>query len=140
MIQAKLGTDETVISSGSPRIFTFLSRANSAIYIQVTSIALIGLLSYLLTPILMGKGFSPNIGIVIAGTTSEVLLMKCLYDLSSNTSEFSQNLLIYLMTLQVVFLIFIGFAGIKLTIDLIWISSCMAYLVWQVINLARSRK
>jgi len=140
VIQAKLGTDKTVVTPGSLRVFTYLSRANSAIYIQVISIALIGLLSYVLTPVLMGKGFSPSIEIVIAGTTSEILLMKCLYDLSTNSSEFSQNLLLYLMTLQVVFLIFIGFTGVKLTIDLIWISSCITYLVWQVINLARRRK
>ena len=140
VIQAKLGTDERLVASGSPRFLTYLSRANSAIYVQVASIALIGLLSYAMTPILMGKGFSPSIGLVIAGTTSEILLMKCLYDLSTNTSEFSQNLFLYLMMSQVVILVFIGFTGIKLTIDLIWISSCVTYLVWQVINLARSRK
>jgi len=140
VIQAKLGTDERLVASGSPRFLAYLSRANSAIYVQVTSIALIGLLSYAMTPILMGKGFSPSIGLVIAGTTSEILLMKCLYDLSTNTSEFSQNLLLHLMMSQVVILIFIGFTGVKLTIDSIWISSCITYLVWQVINLARSRK
>jgi hypothetical protein len=140
VIQAKLGTDETFVASGLPRFLTYLSRANSAIYVQVTSIALIGLLSYAMTPILMGKGFSPSIGIVIAGTTSEILLMKCLYDLSTNTSEFSQNLLLYLVMSQVVILVFIGFTGIKLTIDLIWISSCVTYLLWQVINLVRSKK
>lgn len=140
VIQAKMGTDETLVTFGSSRVLAYLSRTISAIYVQVTSIALVGLLSYVMTPILMGKGFSPSIGMVIAGTTSEILLMKCLYDLSINTSEFSQNLLLYLMTLQVAILIFTGFTEIKLTIDLIWISSCITYLVWQVINLVRSRK
>ena len=91
-------------------------------------------------PILLGKGFSPSIGTVIAGTTSEILLMKCLYDLSTGTSRFSQNLFSYLIILQIVFLIIIGFMGIKFTIDLIWISSGISYLGWQVINHARSRE
>ena len=141
VIQAKLGANEKEVSTSLSRdILAYFFRANSAVYVQIISIGVIGLLSFVMTPILLGKGFSPSIGTVVAGTTSEILLMKCLYDLSTSTSKFSQNLFWYLIILQIVFLIVIEFFGIKLTIDIIWISSTMSYLGWQVINHVRSRK
>jgi len=141
LIQAKLGANEKEITIGlSKNILAYFSRSSSAIYVQVITIGVIGLLSFVMIPILLGKGFSPSIGTVIAGTTSEILLMKCLYDLSKGTSKFSQNLFSYLIMLQIVFLIIIGFMGIKFTIDLIWISSGISYLGWQVMNHVRIRK
>ena len=141
VIQSKLGTNENVVSVGLSRdILAHLSRANSAIYLQIITIGAVGLLSFIMSPILLGKGFSPSIGTVIAGTISEILLMKCLYDLSTGTSKFSQNLFIYLMLSQIVFLVAIVFSGNKLTIDLIWISSAISYLGWQVINHTWYRK
>ena len=141
VIQSKLGANEKFISVGLSRdILAYFSRANSAIYVQIITIGAVGLLSFIISPVLLGKGFSPSIGTVMAGTISEILLMKCLYDLSTETSKFSQNLFIYLMLSQIVILVAIVFSGIKLTIDLIWISSATSYLGWQVINHARYRK
>ena len=141
VIQAKLGINEKVVTTDLLRdILAFLFRANSAIYVQIITIAAVGLLSFIMSPILLGKGFSPNIGTVIAGTASEILLMKCLYDLSKETSRYSQNLFLYLMMLQIVILMSIELSGIKITIDLIWISSALSYLGWQVINHVRRRK
>ena len=141
VIQAKLGINEKVVTTDLLRdILAFLFRANSAIYVQIITIAAVGLLSFIMSPILLGKGFSPNIGTVIAGTASEILLMKCLYDLSTETSRYSQNLFLYLMMLQIVILMSIELSGIKTTIDLIWISSALSYLGWQVINHVRRRK
>lgn len=136
VIQVKLGSNEFENTpSFSGGILSFLTRASSAIYVQVITIGIMGTLSYLMTPILMGRGFKPSIGIAIAGTTSEILLMKCLYDLSTRPSGFSQNLFSFLFVSQIVILIVLKFTGVALTINLIWMSSCITYLVWQLINI-----
>ena len=141
VIQVKLGTNEFDVSSGLTRgFFAFMTRASSAIYVQVITIGIMGSIGYVMTPILMGRGFKPSISVAVAGTISEILLMKCLYDLSTTASKFSQNLFSYVSAAQVVVLIVMRITDINFTIDLIWVSSCATYLLWQFLNLARGRK
>jgi hypothetical protein len=137
VIQAKLGeTNSGIVAETSNKFLSFFKRASSAIYVQLLIIGMFGLVSYVMLPILLGKGFTPGVKIVLAGTIAEVLLMKCLYDLSIATSLTSQKLFLYLIGAQSVFLAILGLSKLTLTIDLIWFSSAATFLLWQVLNTA----
>ncbi len=141
VIQVKLGENEIEDSSPAPRgISSFMARRSSAIYVHLITIGIVGFFAYLMTPILLGRGFNPNIGTIIAGTVCEILLMKCLYDMSTTTSKFSQKLFVFLSAAQILILIVIRSFDLKLTIDSIWVSSCVTYLAWQFLNWVKYKK
>lgn len=139
VIQAKLGhNDSNAVFDPTRSILAFIMRASSAIYLQAISIGLMGFLGYVMTPILMGSGFKPSLSMTIAGLASEILLMKCLYDLSTSASKFSQNVFSLLCLLQIIILGIFGILSISFSISMIWFSSCFMYLIWQIINIFRS--
>ena len=136
VIQVKLGQKQNNYSSNSSRgILSFMTRASSAIYIQAISIGIMGIFGLILIPVLLGGGFKPSTTMTIAGLTSEILLMKCLYDMSISTSKFSQEAFIFLCLVQVSFLGICGVFGIQFSITLIWLSSIAIYLIWQILNI-----
>ena len=140
VIQVKVGQNESEeIPDPARKIFTFITRASSAIYIQAISIGIMGFISYFMTPILMGRGFKPGLSMTIVGFISEILLMKCLYDLSTSTTKFSQNLFSLLCLSQFILLGILGIVGVNLSISSIWFSSCIIYLIWQILNTSRSK-
>ena len=140
VIQVKVGQKQNNYSSKSSRgILGFMTRASSAIYIQAISIGIMGIVGLVLTPVLLGGGFKPSITMTIAGLTSEILLMKCLYDMSTSISKFSQEAFIFLCLVQVSFLGVFGVFGIEFSITLIWLSSIAIYLIWQILNILRTK-
>jgi hypothetical protein len=141
VIQVKLGQDEVEDSPSAPRgILSFMARRSSAIYLHLIAIGIVGFFAYLMAPILLGSGFSPRIETTIAGTLSEILLMKCLYDMSTATSKFSQKMFAILSATQIFILIAIRLFDLELTINSIWVSSCVTFLAWQFLNWAQYRK
>lgn len=141
VIQAKLGENEPTVNPNQNKGFlTSIFRASAAIYIQAIFIVILGLLSFFLTPIIMGSGFKPSLSMAIAGLTAEVLLMKCLYDLSTSASAYSQKLFYSLSLLQVIFLVLLEYVGIGYSINSIWFSSCILYIIWQAVNMRKCKK
>ena len=135
VIQVKTNSnDSEVILNKSKSFLFFLRKADSVIYIQLLIIGAVGLVCYLTTPILLGNAFSPSIQIVLAGTLAEILLMKCLYDLSITKSTLPQSLFWYLCILQSISLMILEFIGLNTSIEFIWGSSCVTYLLWLVLN------
>lgn len=120
-------------------ILRFITRASSAIYVQAFTIGVMGILGLFLTPVLMGGGFEPSVTMIIAGLISEILLMKCLYDLSTASSKFSQNLFLSLCLTQIFILGILRITSNPMSISLIWFSSGVIYIVWQFINLLRKK-
>lgn len=133
VVQAKLGQGSGIASESRIKFLAFMARPSSAIYLQSVAIGIMGFLSYILTPILMGSGFKPGISMTIAGLTSEILLMKCLYDMSISNSDYSQNTFTVLCLLQIVILGILRLTNISASISMIWFSSCIVYLAWQLI-------
>lgn len=133
VVQAKIGQGSRTDLGSRRKIMAFVARPSSAIYLQSVSIGIMGLLSYVLTPILMGRGFKPGINMTIAGLTSEILLMKCLYDLSISNSKYSQNAFTFLCLLQIVALGVLKLMNVSASISIIWFSSCMVYTAWLLI-------
>lgn len=133
VIQTKLESKDSSISSNLSKRFSFISKeAPSAIYLQIAIIGVVGLASYVMTPILLGSSFRPSIQIVLVGTIAEMLLMKCLFDLSTGSSSASQSLFWILAIFQAISLLVLKLTQFNLTIDSIWLSSCFTYLLWQV--------
>lgn len=139
VVQAKLGQGTGVELRSRGKFLAFITRSSSAIYLQSISIGLMGFLSYILTPILMGSGFKPGIAMTTAGSFSEILLMKCLYDLSISNNKFSQNSFAILSLLQFLVLGILSLTEVSVSILLIWFTSCIVYLAWQLINLLKGK-
>jgi hypothetical protein len=135
VIQVKTNSNdsETILNKSKSFLF-FYRKANSAIYVQLLIIAAVGLVCYVTSPILLGNAFSPSIQIVLAGTLAEILLMKCLYDLSTTKSTLLQSLFWYLCILQSISLMILEFIGLNVSIEFIWGSSCVVYLLWQALK------
>ncbi len=140
VIQLRLSGDEPyAVSTPTKGILAFTARSKSAIHLQAMIIGITGMLGYLLTPILMGRGFKPSIGMTISGITAEILLMRCLYNLSTSPSRYRQNLFISLFLFQIIFLGVLVFFGVNLSITIIWFSSCVIYTIYEVSNFTRSK-
>lgn len=137
VVQAKLGQGTGSESGSRGKFLAFITRPSSAIYLQSLSIGLMGFLSYTLTPILMGRGFKPGIAMTIAGSFSEILLMKCLYDLSISNNKFSQNSFAILCFLQFLVLGILRLMELNVSILMIWFTSCVVYMAWQFLNLLK---
>ncbi len=140
VVQAKLGQGSSEASSSKIRLLELISRPGSAIYLQAISIGIMGFLSYILTPILMGSGFKPRIDMSITGALSEILLMMCLYELSISNEKFSENAFILICLFQVLVLGILGLTGVKVSVSQIWLSSCVVYSAWQFINRIKRNK
>ena len=93
-----------------------------------------GILGYFLTPILMGSGFKPSITMTITGLSSEILLMKCLYELSTSPHRFSQNVFTAVCLFQTLVLGLAKLINVDASITIIWFSSCVVYLSWLIAN------
>ena len=140
VIQVKVGQASSDYSSmPSGGILSFITRASSAIYVQAFAIAIMGILGLFLTPVLMGGGFKPSITMTVTGLVTEILLMKCLYDLSTSGLKLSQNVFLSLCLTQILILGILRMTSNVMSISLIWFSSGVVYLVWQLINLARKK-
>jgi len=141
VIQAKLESSPSRDLPNSPKRFPYIySGGSSAIYLQLAIIGAVGLASYVIMPILLGSRFSPSLQIVLVGTIAEMLLMKCLYDLSTSASSASQRLFWILFILQTTSLMVLKLSDFNLTIDTIWISSCITYLIWQTLHTIVGKK
>ena len=140
VIQVKVGQASSDYSSMPlGRILGFITRASSAIYVQAFAIGMMGILGLFLTPVLLGGGFKPRVDMTITGLISEILLMKCLYDLSTPDLKLSQNVFLSLCLTQILILGILRMTSNVMSISLIWFSSGVVYLVWQLINLARKK-
>jgi len=140
VIQVKVGQASSDYSSMPlGRILGFITRASSAIYVQAFAIGMMGILGLFLTPVLMGGGFKPSVTMTVTGLISEILLMKCLYDLSTSGLKLSQNVFLSLCLTQILILGILRMTSNVMSISLIWFSSGVVYLVWQLINLARKK-
>lgn len=140
VIQVKVGQASSDYSSmPSGGILSFITRASSAIYVQAFAIAIMGILGLFLTPVLMGGGFKPSVTMTVTGLVTEILLMKCLYDLSTSGLKLSQNVFLSLCLTQILILGILRMTSNVMSISLIWFSSGVVYLVWQLINLARKK-
>jgi hypothetical protein len=140
VIQLKLSEDKPhSFTTTTKGILAFATRSKSAIHVQAIIIGLTGMLGYLLTPILMGRGFKPSIVMTISGITAEILLMRCLYNLSTSPSRYRQNLFISLFLFQIIFLGVLFFFGVNPSITTIWFSSCLIYTIYEIINFARAK-
>ena len=140
VIQVKVGQANSDYSSMPPRgILGFITRASSAIYVQAFAIGMMGILGLFLTPVLLGGGFKPSVTMTITGLISEILLMKCLYDLSISDLKSSQNVFLSLCLTQILILGILRTTSNVVSISLIWFSSGVVYLVWQLINFARKK-
>ena len=141
VIQTKLESKDFSLSSKLSKQFSFIFKeAPSAIYLQIAIIGVVGLVSYVMTPILLGSSFRPSIQMVLVGTIAEMLLMKCLFDLSIGSSSASQSLFWILAIFQTISLLVLNLTQFNLTIDSIWLSSCFTYLLWQVFNFKVGKK
>lgn len=141
LIQVKVRQGSTLASNEMTRgAFNFVTRASSAIYVQAFSIGVMGIFGYIFTPILMGGGFEPGVNMTIAGLTSEILLMKCLHDMSTCASKYLQNIFLFLCLFQITMLGVLGALGINLSITFIWFSSGVIYLVWLTMHSLWCRK
>jgi hypothetical protein len=103
---------------------------NLGVYLQFLGIGLLGLLAYPLVPMIMGSGFRPSLTMVILGLASEILLMRCLFDLSMSAQESKGNLIGILGLVQMVVLILVTSLGFSITIEVIWGSSVFIYALW----------
>ena len=141
VIQTKLESSHSKVLPNVPkRLLYIYSKGSSAIYLQLAIIGAVGLATYVMMPILLGSRFSPSVQIVLVGTIAEMLLMKCLYSLSTSTSSASQRLFWLLVILQTTSLMVLKLSDFNLTIDSIWISSCFTYLIWQILNTRVGKK
>jgi hypothetical protein len=141
VIQTKLESSHFKVLPNLPKwLLYFYDKGTSAIYLQLTIIGAVGLASYVMMPILLGSRFSPSVQIVLVGTIAEMLLMKCLYDLSTSTSSASQRQFWLLSILQATSLMVLKLSGFKLTIESIWISSSITYLLWQILSTRVGKK
>ena len=140
VIQVKVLQKQIDYSLRSPRgILGLMARPSSVVYIQSVSIATMGVVGLVLTPVLMGGGFRPSNSMAIAGLTSEILLMKCLFDLSTSASQFSQNSFLCLCLIQILILGILSMIGYELSISVIWFSSGLIYLIWLSMNKVRRK-
>ena len=99
------------------------------------AICVIGLSGWSLIPTLLGSGFQPTKNMTFAGVVAEVILMKSLYDLSISSSSRLQNIFVVLILLQLLALVIYVASGASLSITLIWMSSSITYVLWQIIKL-----
>lgn len=137
VIQVKVSQARSDYSPMPPGgILGFITRTSSAIYVQAFAIGIMGILGLLLTPVLMGGGFKPSVTMTVAGLISEILLMKCLYDLSTSGLKLSQNVFLFLCLTQILILGMLRITSDAVSISLIWFSSGVIYFAWQIINLA----
>jgi hypothetical protein len=137
VIQVKVSQASSDHSSMPPGgILGFITRASSAIYVQAFAIGIMGILGLLLTPVIMGSGFKPSVSMTVAGLISEILLMKCLYDLSTSGLKLPQNVFLSLCLTQILILGILRMTSDVVSISLIWFSSGVIYVAWQLINLA----
>jgi hypothetical protein len=67
---------------------------------------------------------------VILGLASEILLMRCLFDLSMSAQESKGNWIGILGLVQMVVLILLTSFGFSITIEVIWGSSVFIYALW----------
>lgn len=136
VIQVKVGEGTFPKSDrGDSRIFRFAKRSTSAICVQMMAICVIGLSGWSLIPTLLGSGFQPTKNMAFAGVVAEVILMKSLYDLSISSSSRLQHVFVVLILLQLLALVIYVTSGASLSITLIWVSSSITYVLWQIIKL-----
>jgi len=140
VVQAKIGKSDLASSSPMRKSSRFIVKPHSIIYLQSALIVIMGLLGFFLTPILMGRGFRPGILMTFAGLSAEILLMKCLYSLSTSPLEFSQKLFARSCVLQILILGVFKLAHIDVSITLIWLSSCFVYVTWQILSFSKGEK
>jgi hypothetical protein len=103
---------------------------NLGVYLHFLGIGFFGLLAYLLVPKIMGSGFQPSLAMIILGLASEILLMRCLFDLSMNANELTGKWIGILGLVQVAVLILLTSLGFSISLEVIWGSSVLIYVLW----------
>jgi hypothetical protein len=140
VIQNKISEGDPRSSGKSHLTLRFFNKNKvSTIQVQAIVIGILGLSGYLFIPMLMGSGFQPSSNMAIAGIGAEVLLMKTLYDLSTSELGFSQNLFVFTSFLQVMILGVMHALGAELSIALVWSTSALTYLLWQVLIFSKKK-
>lgn len=138
VVQAKIGDHERTNSAVTEEFRAFSKRPSSVVYLQSAAILIMGILGYFLTPLLMGSGFKPGITMTILGLSAEILLMKCLYSLSTSPGVYSQRLFTVTCLFQTLVFGVFRFENVNVSISMIWLSSCLVYVVWIFLNSIKS--
>ena len=140
VIQFKVGEGTTPkLNSGKRRYFKIANQTTSAIHLQMIAICVVGLSGWSMIPTLLGSGFQPTKSMALAGVLAEVILMKSLYDQSISSRRRSQNAFVVLSILQILAIVIYVNLGASLSITLIWMSSAVIYLLWQLIELLKRK-
>lgn len=129
-IHAKLPVNRNAEVKESSIFSRCKQNRNLGVYLHFLGIGFLGLLAYLLVPKIMGIGFQPSLVMVILGLASEILLMRCLFDLSMNANELTGKLIGILGLVQVVVLILLTSFGFPISLEVIWGSSVLIYGLW----------